>query len=438
MSDHDDDRVYAPLNAQTLANHGTISPMAVGTSRSSGSSATTVQRDAMRSVAGELRRSSKKLERSMSMSSTGSVDTRDNSDKNCQVFVACLVLLVAGVGQGMLLPLLLEATVEDNGEHNTYFVYMWVSFLFVVIYGIASYYDYKKGTLTMDMMKQYVKPIILMGICDGVNRMLTIYTSSLGRTDGNLQAILLQSMIPYTVLFTRMMTNDNISRNEYKSIGVVIAGIVIGMIPNIIHLAEGDTTENVLFPLFFLLAVAPASLIGVLQLQVFMETPTYCLDWMLFFESAVQLVMCVLFFWADIIPGFGTSANIVDFFASFGYGIECAFGGTSNDKCAYATLFAILYSLCFCLTYWCYSYIICNGSAIFASLVVTIIAPMIVVAWSMFPSLTEWAGGEDYDTLDIVIALLTTILLIAPGTVAYKHYENVRQTDDKKDPLINT
>ena len=111
---------------------------------------------------------------------------------------------LGGIGQGMFLPLFI-GTFDNNSQGSTgaYFVFFMMSALFIGPFGLASIFDWYTGKLTINMIKSNLYVLIIMGICDAFNGIMVVFTSALGRTSGDLQAVLVQLTIPVTLIFSK-------------------------------------------------------------------------------------------------------------------------------------------------------------------------------------------------------------------------------------------
>src|SRR5689334_3283482 len=116
------------------------------------------------------------------------------------------------------------------------------------------------------------------------------------------------------------------------------------------------------------------------------------------------------FFWTDMIPEFGTSGSLTQFFESFSFNFHCFFGTSSaiaqEDYCHYCGAFGLLFMALYITSYifgtWMTMYASANLSTI-----VSAISPVIVVLfWVTFPSVNAWAGGAPYTFDDILCNVL--------------------------------
>ena len=208
-----------------------------------------------------------------------------------------------------------------------------MSALFIIPFGLLSLMDYYFfKTLTIDMIKSHLPTLIKMGICDAFNGLMVVYTVSLGRTRGDLQAVLLQLMIPVTFLLSKIYTNINIFAPEYTESRVGIYLVLIGMIiisaPNIYSIFNNtdNLAKNIIYPGIFTLAVIPGAFMNVIQHRIFNDKPNYNKNWMLLMESVFQFITAMCLFWVDFsVPYMKTSDSYDEFSDNFEFGFKCFF-----------------------------------------------------------------------------------------------------------------
>jgi len=372
----------------------------------------------------------------------GISDDSENSGKNkinWKLLFSIIGQIVGGIGQGIFLPVFISTlTHSSSGSTGAYFVYFMMSTLFNIPFGIGCVIDWYRGKLTYAMMKKHFGILILMGVCDALNGLMVVFTSALGRTSGDLQSILIQSTIPFTILFSRIIAKIKITKKEIFCAGIVMFGIILSIIPNLLNLVNGQTGAKLWFyPLIFSLATIPGVIMNVVQHKVFDVDRHYNKNWMLLIESFFQLLTATSLFWVDFtIPYIKTANNINEFSDNFQFGFKCFFNPYSvGGRCEYSWIFGLLFALSYCTTYWTGSYIIQHASANFSAIVSTIITPIQITIWYSWPALTIWAGGEKYSNINVIFGIISVILFVIPGSFYYKKYENMRKKSEERDIL---
>jgi len=358
------------------------------------------------------------------------------------LYLISFFLFIGGVGQAMFLPLFIRTFINGDSHPGEYFVFFMMSLSFIPIFGIVLLFNAIRGKLG----KVYVtKEMIYMGIFDALNGLLVVFCSALNRTNGDLQAILIQSTIPLTLIFSRILYRVKISSYQIIAALTVAIGILVSSIPSFIDLSDSDSSaaKSWYFPFLFFLSTIPGVLMNVVPTGIFKRDKDMNINFILLVESIVQFATCCLLFWADLIPGFGTSSNMTVFKDNLKYGFECFFTPDSiGGECHLAWIMGLAFSLCYCITYWTSLYIVRHSTANYSSLVSAIAPPVQMAIWYGFPKLTKWAGGEEYSKLDIILGMSAMAALILPGSIAYrvleirkKRYEEVYIGES--DPLLN-
>jgi drug/metabolite transporter (DMT)-like permease len=217
-----------------------------------------------------------------------------------------------------------------------YFVVLISSILFNIIFWPIIYFRTKSGKITEEMTnyKKHWK-LILIGVFDALNGILIVFSSALERTPGALQAILIQTIIPLTIISSKLLLKKKYTMNQLVGGGVCLMGCIVSLIPKFENPEIGNF--NLIYPALFLLGCFPAVLMNIFEEHIFEDIHNYDVYLMLGWESLYQLVTVVLFFWTDIIPGFGMSADINIFLTNLSNGFVCYFypWGSKSDKCKF-------------------------------------------------------------------------------------------------------
>ena len=124
-------------------------------------------------------------------------------------------------------------------------------------------------------------------------------------------------------------------------------------------------------------------------------------------ESTFQFGTIALCFALDLVPGFGTSANIGSFWTAFSKGFKCFFNNPSlsGGRCNYAGATGVLFIVSYLGTYITGTFLTDHVSANWLS-ILSAISPLIATSfWFIFPSINRWAGVGDMDRWDIGFSL---------------------------------
>lgn len=334
------------------------------------------------------------------------------------------IYVLVNVLQYITLPLFISTfttTNCNNIETGPYFILVLMSFLFMIIFGISSLIDFYYKKLTYLMMKKYIYYLFLIGFCNALSGILIVFTSSLTKTNGYLQAILMQLTIPATFIFSKLLIKNSITTNHILSILILSIGIIIGFIPNYSKIYQ----NNYIYPLLFGLSCIPISLMSVLQNKIYSSDKDYNIAWILFSESFWQFITILLLFWTDLIPEFGTSNSFTVFFNNFEFGFSCFFSPVSGiqGKCIYCPFIGILFCISYCTTYYLQSILIKNISANYICILNALISPISMILWFIFKDLTIWGCGTVYSKNQIIYGLIS-IPFIFIGSYLYYSVKN--------------
>lgn len=328
------------------------------------------------------------------------------------VFAFTAISVIAGTGQSVGLPMWIASFASPHGlATGVYFVVFFASAMFNVIFWPLSLYQWSTGGITKETVRYTFSrkhyKLMLIGFCDAMNGILTVYSSSNTRVPGALQPILLQSIIPFTLIFSRIILKKKYLKAQLGGAGLVIAGIVVSLIPTILAAAQGGRNTELQsgwwWPLILVVGAVPGVLMNVLEESVFEDEPTYNITLLVAFESLYQVITVAAFFWTDIIPGFGTSTSLPAFVSQVKAGFSCFFAPASLaiPHCKYSALLGFNFALMYCITYGCGSVLMKLASANYNGLVSAITNPLVVMFWIAFPAINLWAGGATYTALDI-------------------------------------
>ena len=99
-----------------------------------------------------------------------------------------------------------------RSQANEYFVVFFCSVLFNVAFWPMALLEAWRGKVTLNMLlfRGHYK-LVLIGLFDALNGILVVYASSLDRVPGPLQAILVQTFIPFSLLFSFLILRKTYS-----------------------------------------------------------------------------------------------------------------------------------------------------------------------------------------------------------------------------------
>ena len=178
-----------------------------------------------------------------------------------QFIVMYLGVIIGTTGQQIGLPLFISSF---GGATGMYFVILWCSVLFNLFFWPVSFYRIYKGTITKEM-RAYPKhwKLVPIGVFDALNGILVVYSSSLQRTPGSLQAILGTAVIPFTMLFSKFMLKKKYASHQLLGAFLAFFGIIVSMIPIFDNFEVGSF--DFYWPLIFLSGNIPGVLMNIYE-----------------------------------------------------------------------------------------------------------------------------------------------------------------------------
>lgn len=320
---------------------------------------------------------------------------------------------VAGqVGQNVSLPLWLDSVKEENTSANvtagrvlarpsldSYFVYSFSTLCFFVFFGFA--------LLTIKIFKPHrigrterefpQRLMFLVGASGSMTGLLLVFASSGTRTAPYLQAILLNILIPMTVIVRFLILRKVPTMRKFLCASGVVVSLFVCLVPTMFpeldpsgkkDLGGASGWAGVLWPLCFMLAFAPVAIGNVLQekglkMKSSRSAAGVNTVYFLFWISFYQFILAAMFFWTDVIPGFGNSNDIHEFAQNWWFGVRCFVGSAGCSPASgvrgaifICTFIASLIGNCNLLRY--------AEGATFLAIVMALVTPLGFLFWTLF------------------------------------------------------
>ena len=185
------------------------------------------------------------------------------------------------------------------------------------------------------------------GACNAFNGILIVYASSSIRTPPLIQAILQNCNVLFSVPFSKLVLGDTkvyLAPEPLRAAGVVAASVAVSLAPTIAAVAQGRATggfnglNSLAWVAVYTAGLAPAALLAVLQQLYFIRTGALRQGVTgreqlrgtlraLMFSNLMQPLVYVLLFWVDVLPWFGSSADVGDWVAVTRFSLACSVGG---------------------------------------------------------------------------------------------------------------
>ena len=331
------------------------------------------------------------------------------------IFMSVLNVLFAS-GQSIGLVLFLGSF---NGLTGVYFVLFFCSLSFTLIFSLLSVWFGFKKQITPSMLSfRWIKYMLLVGVFDAANGFLIVFSSHGSRVPPALSSILVQSIIPFTFIFSKILLPKVYHWRHIFSVFLVLVGVTFSLVPTFKRMHEGKTDTELkdgwYWPFLFILGCVPGALMNIVQEQLQMKYTERARDHqekitrfsVMYFqavESTFQFATIALCFGLDLVPHFGTSTNIDTFWTSFSNGFRCFFNveGLSGGRCHYAAATGVLFILSYLGTYITGTFLTDHVSANWLSILSSISPLLSTSFWFIFPSVNQWAGVGPMNGWDI-------------------------------------
>lgn len=352
--------------------------------------------------------------------------------------------VLAGSGQSIGLVLFLGSF---QGLTGVYFVLFFCSLSFTIIFSLLSlWFGYKKQITYSMRSSRWIKFMFIVGFFDAANGFLIVFSSHGSRVPPALSSILIQSIIPFTFLFSRFILPKQYRWRHIISVFVVLIGVAFSLIPTFKrihdHTAKTELTDGWYWPFIFIVGCIPAALMNIFQEQLQMKytqdarenqerITRFSVMYFQAVESTFQFGTIAAFFALDLVPRFGTSDNIHTFWESFSNGFRCFFNDKKlhGGRCRYTAGTGVLFIVSYLGSYITGTFLTDHVSANWLSILSSISPLLSTSFWFIFPSINKWAGVGDMDHWDIGFSL-GALPIIFIGMYFYRGGGTDRKTED--------
>jgi drug/metabolite transporter (DMT)-like permease len=151
-----------------------------------------------------------------------------------------------------------------------YFLNQMTSFAYIpVFWGIVAYTMMFTKAITPQMLKFPKYKFFIMGALDAMAGLFMLFGGV--NTSGSTQALLLQAVIPCTMILAYIVLKERYARLQYGGAFVIVIGVCFVLIPK--SLSGGDSGEQnlLLFNIIFLLSDLPQAMSSVYKEIAFTE-----------------------------------------------------------------------------------------------------------------------------------------------------------------------
>ncbi|CAF1390057.1 unnamed protein product [Adineta ricciae] len=310
-----------------------------------------------------------------------------------------------------------------NGLTGVYFVLFFCSMSFTIIFSIMAVWFYYKGQITRSMLSsRWIKYMLLVGVFDAANGFLIVFSSHGSRVPPALSSILVQSIIPFTFIFSKFLLPKKYHWRHIFSVCLVLVGVTFSLIPTFKRMHDGtaptELKDGWYWPFIFIAGCIPGALMNIVQEQLQIKftqgarekqerITRFSVMYFQAVESTFQFGAIALCFGLDLVPDFGTSKDISSFWSAFSNGFKCFFNDPAlhGGRCNYAGATGVLFIVSYLATYITGTFLTDHVSANWLS-ILSSISPLLATSfWFIFPSVNAWAGVGPMDGWDIGFSL---------------------------------
>lgn len=343
--------------------------------------------------------------------------------------IATIGAIVFGSMQNILIPILIDSFNNDLG--TPYYLLIMSALFFWAFFGLVLYL-YKKKNVLKDYPIGAHKVFFWTGFFDAFTGILLVYSSDLKRTPIVLQSILSGTTVVFTIFTTKRLIESKKDINYknwyvFVSLGLLATSVLLSTIPQYIISKWGP--QNLFWIFVFLTGIICRAIYNTYQEKYIemannkekerlinessnlFEHELVVLYWTCFYQFFVMVFML----WVDLIPFFGYTkpSQFGKHFTNF---FKCYF----SIDCKYTLLLALGFVLGYIGSYFSAIYLNAK-SATYSMLAATMIPPVVITFFGIFPSLNS---GESYPIpLTVVCIVLNTASM-----VIWKYWE-IKKTD---------
>lgn len=347
--------------------------------------------------------------------------------------------VVGGVTQNVALPLWLVALGDAPAGPNPFFVLVFASLAYVVIFGGVVVYQTMFTNLITQVERTFPhRYLALIGVCDALNGVLVVFASPPDRTAPFLQAILGNSIIPFTMIGSYFILHRKTTWKHVGCASLCVLGLLIALAPtilnldNVAHRYSESNTARYVWPLVFMFGFLPAAAMNIYEEKV-LKTVVGAdslgqlnLVYMLFWTSLYQLLAAILMFWAAIIPGFGVSTASA-FPNSMWENLSCNFGG---QTCSWAPFFFVVFVAGYTASYLFGGWLFRHASANYQVVATSLVTPLGALWWTCFNANPfRWEVQSNPTTWFSLVA----IPILLAGIVGYHKLEQAAHGEQEVD-----
>lgn len=192
-----------------------------------------------------------------------------------------------------------------------------------------------KGQITSAMYAFPIEKLIIIGVLDGVQSVLSFISDS--KVNGAMQQLLIQLVIPITMCLS-LMLGTRYSFGQYVAAVLILGACVLDVVP-VFHEdhgqgGDGSASDTIYWILIYVASVVPFAVSSVYKEVIFRDFNLH-LTYLMASDSSFQLLTVLLLAPINAIPWLGTVSTFEDVYINIWQGVKCALGYPSHitDTC---------------------------------------------------------------------------------------------------------
>lgn len=302
-------------------------------------------------------------------------------------------------------------------KNYPYFVLLSVAFLFVpLFFSLLLFIKIKTGGFEKSVTTwKFRKHFAIVGLFNALNGFMCVF--SVPHVPGAIQTLLIQSIVPFTMLFSFLFLNVLYNRLQYVAFLVLVCALFVQLLPSIIEGTAGGSQKTaqkqdgaVFWMVVCMFAQVPLSLGSIYQEYAFSKAKVnvvYMISW----TSLAQFVCLVLFFPLNFVPKFGNMEpqKVGRYFRN---ATLCVVNHADefidpNGYCKYAGIHLMAYVLAMLLSNIAQAFLVKYAGANLVVLILTMATPITAIAFTQ-----EWIMGqfiESFNKTSIFALVLITL-----------------------------
>lgn len=319
----------------------------------------------------------------------------------------------------------------------SYFILNFGCLLYNIPFFIIAYLQhYLYKTITAEMTKPIWKfHLFVIGFFIGFNGLFIVFANP--NVPGTLQTLLLQFIIPATMITSIIFLRSKYKLNQYLGALLVVVGIVVSLIPDFGNKENLLPNEGIFWIVIFIIGSIPGAFYNVYEEFAF-RAQEMDIGYLMAWSNLGQWISLWLIAPFNLIPKFSPNGHTFhDLMIQYQDGLKCfvgidtgTTGSTQDDPCDGMWIIFLLFCTGYVLNNFCSAALVKYGNATFSILISISSSILANFAFSARFIMGQFAVPVSwYDVL--------ALLLVISGVVLYRfssashHEEKDTQNDNE-------